>query len=77
MALLGVGVASLIACAVPLARYPAVIPVALLAVAPFRLPVRLGEEEAFLLLPLYLVLAATVLALGSASSGRAPARRRF
>jgi len=58
-----VGVALAIACAVPLARYPAVVPVALLAVAPFRVPVQLGEEEAFLLLPLYLVIAAAVLAL--------------
>ena len=64
MALLGVGVAFVIACAVPLARYPAVVPVALLAVAPFRLPVQLGEEEAFLLLPLYLAIASAVLALG-------------
>ena len=64
MALLGVGVALAIACAVPLAHYPAVVPVALLAAAPFRLPVQLGEEEAFLLLPLYLAIAAAVLALG-------------
>ena len=64
MALLGVGVAFVIACAVPLARYPAAVPVALLAVAPFRLPVQLGEEEAFLLLPLYLAIASAVLALG-------------
>ncbi|MBA2643671.1 MAG: O-antigen ligase family protein [Actinobacteria bacterium] len=38
-------------------------PVALLAVAPFRIPVEVGDEDAFLLLPLYLVLAASVLAL--------------
>ena len=46
-----------------LARYPAVTPVALLAAAPFRIPVEVGREEAFLLLPLYLVLASSVLAL--------------
>jgi hypothetical protein len=63
VALVGVGVASAIAIAVPLARHPAVVPVALLAVAPFRVPVELGDEEAFLLLPLYLVIAASVLAL--------------
>ena len=57
------GVGAAIAIAVPLARYPAVVPVALLAVAPFRVPVQLGDEEAFLLLPLYLVIAAAVLAL--------------
>jgi hypothetical protein len=49
--------------AVPLVRYPAATPVALLAVAPFRVPVELGEEEAFLLLPLYAVLASAVIAL--------------
>lgn len=57
------GVGAAVAIAVPLARYPAVVPVALLAVAPFRVPVQLGEEEAFLLLPLYLVIAAAALAL--------------
>jgi hypothetical protein len=63
IALLAVGAAAAILCAVPLARRPAIVPVALLAVAPFRIPVELGDEEAFLLLPLYLVLAAAVLAL--------------
>jgi len=63
LGLVSVGVVAAILGAVPLARYPAVVPVALLAVAPFRIPVRLGEEDAFLLLPLYLVVAAAVLAL--------------
>jgi len=35
----------------------------LLAAAPFRLPVGLGDQDAFLLLPLYVVLAATAVAL--------------
>lgn len=61
--LVSVGVVAAILGAVPLARYPAVVPVALLCVAPFRIPIRLGEEDAFLLLPLYLVVAAAVLAL--------------
>jgi O-Antigen ligase len=61
--LVTVGAVTTIALAVPLARYPVVVPVALLAVAPFRVPVQLGADEAFLLLPLYLVLAAAVLAL--------------
>jgi hypothetical protein len=39
------------------------VPVALLAVAPFRVPVQLGNDEAFLLLPLYLAISAAVLAL--------------
>jgi hypothetical protein len=61
--LVGVGIVAVVLGAVPLVRHPAIVPVALLAVAPFRIPVELGEEEAFLLLPLYLVLAASALAL--------------
>jgi O-Antigen ligase len=57
-ALFGLGLAA------AFARYPAAAPVALLVVAPFRLPVGLGSQEAFLLLPLYVVLAATAAALG-------------
>ena len=63
LALLAVGVVSAGLGAIPFVRYPAIVPVALLSVAPFRIPVELGEEEAFLLLPLYLVLTSTVLAL--------------
>ncbi len=44
-------------------RRPDVVPVALLIAAPFRLPVDLGVQHAFLLLPLYGVLAGAVLAL--------------
>jgi hypothetical protein len=63
VALVLVGAAAAVVLAVPLARYPAVVPVALLAVAPFRVPVQVGDQEAFLLLPLYLVIAAAGLAL--------------
>ncbi len=63
LTLVVVGVTATVVCAVPLARYPAVVPVALLAVAPFRVPIQVGDEEAFLLLPLYLVIASSVLAL--------------
>ena len=59
----GAAVAAICVAALPLVRYPAVTPIVLLLAAPFRVPVELGEEEAFLLLPLYVVLAATVLAL--------------
>jgi hypothetical protein len=62
IALLAAGAAAAALIAVPLARYPAVVPVALLAVAPFRTPVEIGDEDAFLLLPLYLVLTASALA---------------
>jgi hypothetical protein len=61
--LLGSGALLAVLGGVLLVRYPAVTPVALLVAAPFRVPVELGSEEAFLLLPLYLVIAASVLAL--------------
>jgi O-antigen ligase len=63
LALVAVALVAVVLGAIPLVRYPAIAPVALLAVAPFRIPIGLGEEEAFLLLPLYLVLASTVVAL--------------
>jgi len=55
LAVAGLGVA--------LARFPAAVPVVVLLAAPFRVPVSLGAQEAFLLLPLYAVLAAAVLGL--------------
>ena len=63
IALVGVGATAVILGGTAFVRYPAAVPVALLVAAPFRIPVQLGREEAFLLLPLYLVLAAAVLAL--------------
>src|SRR5258705_6358664 len=44
-------------------RRPELVPLGLLLVMPFRLPVDLGHQHAFLLLPLYGVLAAASLAL--------------
>jgi outer membrane protein assembly factor BamB/O-antigen ligase len=52
-----------LALAAAFVRRPAWTPVALLAVAPFRIPVDIGDERAFLLLPLYGVLGAAVVAL--------------
>ena len=43
-------------------RRPALMPIALLLAAPFRIPVNLGSQHAFLLLPFYGVLAAAALA---------------
>ena len=63
LVLVTVGVLAAAAAALPLARYPEAVPVVLLAAAPFRVPIELGSEEAFLLLPFYFVLAAAVLAL--------------
>jgi putative inorganic carbon (hco3(-)) transporter len=47
-----------------LLRWPWVLPFAALACIPFRIPVDVGDEEANLLLPLYLVVAALALAFG-------------
>ena len=48
----------------------------MLAAAPFRIPVDLGSQHAFLLLPLYLVLAGAVLALALPGTSRSePAAR--
>ena len=69
VALLVVGVVLLAAAFV---RFPAVTPVVLLVAAPFRVPVTLGRQEAFLLVPLYVVIAAAVLALLVRSLRREP-----
>ena len=58
-----VGTLFVLALAAAFVRYPAAAPVALLVVAPFRLSVGLGSQEAFLLLPLYAVLAAAAAAV--------------
>ena len=63
LGLVGVGAVAAVAGAVLLVRYPTVVPVALLLAAPFRVPVGVGDQDAFLLLPLYLVLSSAVLAL--------------
>jgi hypothetical protein len=66
IALLAVGAVAAAVGAIALARYPVFVPVALLVAAPFRVPVDVANEEAFLLLPLYLVIASAVLALAYA-----------
>jgi hypothetical protein len=58
-----VAVLVVVAAAAVLARYPALVPPLLLIAAPFRIPVTLGTSSAFLLIPLYAVLAAASLAL--------------
>jgi hypothetical protein len=57
------GAAVVLAAAALFVRRPALGTVALLLAAPFRIPVEIGQTEAFLLVPLYVVLAAAVLAL--------------
>lgn len=63
VAALVVGIAAAGAGAFAFVRWPSVVPVALLLAAPFRIPIELGSQDAFLLLPLYVVLAAASLAL--------------
>jgi hypothetical protein len=78
IALGAAGVAVAVLAAVPLVRWPAVVPVVLLAAAPFRVPVTVGDEEAFLLVPFYLVLTAAVLALAyRVATGARPAPPPF
>ena len=52
------------ALAVVFLRYPWLLPMAALAAAPARIPVRVGGDEASLLLPLYVVVTGGTLALG-------------
>lgn len=62
-AALAFGAVLVAALTVLLVRRPALTLPALLVVAPFRIPVDVGSQEAFLLVPLYAVLAAAGLAL--------------
>ena len=62
IAALALALLAVVALAALLVRLPALVPLVLLLAAPFRLPVDLGRQHVFLLLPLYGVLAAAVLA---------------
>jgi len=61
---LGFATVTGLALAAVFVRAPAAAPVALLIVAPFRLSVGLGKEQAFLLLPFYAVLVAAAIGVG-------------
>jgi len=63
IAALAVAAAGVVGVAVLFVRWPPLVPLGILLAAPFRLPIDLGSQHAFLLLPLYGVLAAAVLAL--------------
>jgi hypothetical protein len=58
-----VGLVGLGALAALFVRFPAIVPAALLAVSAVRVPLTVRGEEAFLLVPLYVVLAASAVAL--------------
>ena len=57
------GVAAIVAAGWALARFPTVVPIVLLAAAPFRISTSVGTQKAYLLDPLYVVLAAALVAL--------------
>ncbi len=63
LAALVVGLLVIGALAWALVRYPTAVPIVLLAAAPFRISTSVGTQKAYLLDPLYVVLAATLLAL--------------
>src|SRR3954467_7943799 len=63
LAALAFGLLVLAAIAWAFVRWPVAVPVALLAAAPFRISTSVGTQKAYLLDPLYLVLAASVIAL--------------
>jgi len=63
LAALVLGVLLVSAAAAALARYPECVPIVLVAAAPFRISTSIGEQKAYLLVPLYVVLAASLLAL--------------
>lgn len=69
-----VGVLTIGAIAAALARFPEIVPILLLLAAPFRVSVQVGEQQAYLLVPLYLVLAAATLALVVRTLRQADAR---
>ncbi len=71
LAAVAAATAALVGLAAAVVRFPGALPVALLAAAPVRVPVELGGEDAFLLLPLYGVVGAGGLALAyRAARGR-------
>jgi putative inorganic carbon (hco3(-)) transporter len=62
LALLAIGAAVVLALAAACRRWPILLPLAIVAALPFRIPLHAGGESANLLVPLYLVIAAGVLA---------------
>lgn len=63
LAALALALVVVVALGAGLVRLPTLVPLVVLLAAPFRLPVDLGSQHAFLLLPLYGVLASASLAL--------------
>jgi putative inorganic carbon (HCO3(-)) transporter len=78
VALLAVGAAAVAALATGFRRWPTMLPLAIVATLPFRIPLEAGGDTANLLVPLYLVIAAGVVvtvlrdAAATGPAGRAP-----
>ena len=79
---LAIGIVALAALAYAFFRWPLLLPLAIVAALPFRVPLHAGGDTANLLVPLYLVIAAGVLStlprdwgLSGGPSGASPARR--
>lgn len=64
------------AAALAIRRRPGLLPLAILASLPFRIPLNSGGDQANLLLPLYLVIAAGVIATGLRDAGETSSLRR-
>jgi len=62
VALLAIGAAAVAALAYAFRRWPILIPLAIVAALPFRIPLHAGGDTANLLVPLYLVIAGAVVA---------------
>lgn len=84
VALLAIGTFAVGALAYTFRRWPVLIPLAIVAALPFRIPLHAGGDTANLLVPLYLVIAAAVVATlvrdwtagnGDASAATGPAAR--
>lgn len=85
--LLAVGAVAVAALAYTFRRWPLLLPLAIVAALPFRVPLQAGGDTANLLVPLYLVIAGGVVALavrdwmvpraGGAGEGTSPAATSF
>jgi O-antigen ligase len=63
VALVAIGIVALVALAYLFRRWPILLPLAIIAALPFRVPLHAGGDTANLLVPLYLVIAAGVVAV--------------
>jgi putative inorganic carbon (HCO3(-)) transporter len=74
VALLAVGAVAVVSLAYLFRRWPVLLPLAIVAALPFRIPLHAGGDTANLLVPLYLVIAGGVAAVAIRDWRAAPAR---